>query len=79
MATVTVTETDVNINVEMIRDRDGDFVKYSAMSVTDAPIIRGREVMDVDVTATLTAPQLATVKQVLDFIEAKAKAAWNIP
>lgn len=79
MASVTVTETGVAINVEMIRDANGDAVKYSAMSITDVPIIKGREVMDVDITSELTAPQLAVVKQVLDFIEAKAKAAWDIP
>jgi hypothetical protein len=79
MASVTVTETGVNINVEMIRDQSGDTVKYSAMSITDVPIIKGREVMDVDITAELTVEQLAVVKSVLDFIEAKAKAEWDIP
>jgi hypothetical protein len=79
MATVTVTETGVAINVEMIRDSNGDAVKYSAMSITDVPIIKGREVMDADITSELTPEQLAVVASVLDFIEAKAKAAWEIP
>jgi hypothetical protein len=80
MATVTVTETAVGVAVIMARNEFGqDSVRMSASSVTDVPQVAGRVMADVDITATLTAPQLAIVKQVLDFIQAKAKSQWSIP
>lgn len=79
MATVTVTETGVTVVVRMARGEDGDIVSYSAQSITDIPQATGRHTMGVDITSTLTPAQAAVVKSVLDFIEAKAKAEWNIP
>jgi len=79
MATVTVTETGVVVSVTMGRSGGVDSVVMGATSLTDVPAISGRVLQDVDITATLTAPQKAIVKQVLDFIEAKAKATWSIP
>ena len=78
MATVTVTETGVSIQVTMTRGEDRvDRVTYTAVSLTDVPLIAGRAARDVPIA--LNAPQAAVVKQVLDFIEGLAKAAWNIP
>jgi hypothetical protein len=80
MATVTVTETGVGVTVSMSRSESGvDSVSMTAASVTDVPQVAGRSMPVADITATLTAPQLVIVKQVLDFIQAKAKAAWQIP
>jgi len=77
MATVTVTETGVRLTVTMGRRPDGDIVTYSAQSITDVPLVPGRNMMGIVVD--LTPAQADVVASVLDFIEAKVKAEWNIP
>lgn len=79
MATVTVTEIGVSVVVQINRDDQGDSVKISAMSKTDVPLIAGREMMNRDITSSLTPAQLAVVKSVLDFVESAVKQEWNIP
>jgi hypothetical protein len=79
MATVTFTETGVALQVGLTRSELGnDFVHATAVSITDSEFSNGRVMRNYDLTPTLTAPQLAMVKSVLDFVESKVKAQWNI-
>ena len=79
MASITITETGVTLQVKMDRDELGnDFVHATAVSITDSEFSDGRVIRDYDLTPTLTAPQLATVKSVLDFVEAQVKTLWDI-
>lgn len=80
MATVTITETGVTLLVSLVRDEAGtDRVLVGAASVTDNVHVPGRVLREYDLTPSLSPAQLTTVKNVLDFIEGKVKAQWNIP
>jgi hypothetical protein len=79
MASITITETGVTLQVKMDRDELGnDFVHVTAVSIVDSEFSDGRVLRDLNLTPALTAPQLATVKSVLDFVEAQVKTLWDI-
>ena len=84
MATVTVSETGVRTQVNLYRNYNnvpagGVGVTISGWSITDVPEIRGRVVLDEDVTALLTPQQLAQFDAILDIAEQYLKNKWNIP
>lgn len=84
----TIVETGVRVRVTLIRDDTGDHVLVAAESLdAGGTVIRHLPDADMDgrvraglldVTGSLTAGQLTTIKNVLDVAEAKAKAYFGI-
>ncbi len=79
MATITKQETGVRLDVRLMRaPGEADRVLVSANSVTAAgEAVRGTGEEPVEL-AGLTAPQRQQVANVLDLLEARLRARWEI-